>query len=276
MRNSSEEHARLRRVLMNAGRKERAPARLSANLLALAAANAVLTTTTPASASSGVVAITEGANVAPAAMVAPTVSTSTVSITTTIGTWKVVAVLLLATAGIATRVVTSISYSNAAPPAPTMTPAPGMVGSPAPSGPSVIPQVPAVPNEMTSVAIGDLPSVPPAPQPTRRIVAASSTPGSPESTSAVARLAEETRRLTTIRRTIASGHPDEALRLLDGYALEFSSGALVEDAEVLRIECLDRTGRSQEAAERARRFLSERPASPYAARVRAMSSRLPQ
>jgi hypothetical protein len=128
------------------------------------------------------------------------------------------------------------------------------------------------------VSIDDLPSVPSAARPKRRVVASSSpaSPGpAPEPTSTVARLADETRRLGEIRATAAAGDAREALRLLDAYETEFPSGVLIEEAEVLRIECLERTGSAAEAGERARRFLIARPASPYAARVRAMAARQP-
>ncbi|AKV00202.1 hypothetical protein AKJ09_06865 [Labilithrix luteola] len=273
MSDSSEEREVLRRALVSSWHTERAPTRLRANLLALATTEAVLSTTSSSSASSGNGAVTQGSNVSPALAPASTAA----SVVTNVGTWKLVAALALAAGGLAATVVSRTSYTSATPlpavtsEATTSSPAalPGQsAGSPAPSAPFVS-------NEIASVSIHDLPSAPSALRPTPRVAAPSLRSESPQPANAGARLAEETGRLAAIRSAVAAGDPREALRLLDGYEAEFASGVLSEEAEVLRIECLERMGNAAQASERARRFLRERPASPYAARVRATSARQP-
>jgi hypothetical protein len=283
MNDMSEARARLRRAVLEAGRTERAPARLRASLVALATGHAVLTTASSSSASSGTAATAQASNVAPAISAASTMTTSVGSVATSVTLSKVVMVLALAlaAAGAASAVVWTSSSSSA--PRPTVTSeATATATTPAVRpGPSAVipaPSSASVPDEGTSVSIDELPSVPSAARPKPRVVASSSRASpspAPEATNTMARLADETRRLGEIRATAAAGDAREALRLLDGYETEFPSGVLIEEAEVLRIECLERTGSTAEAGERARRFLIGRPASPHAARVRAMAARQP-
>ena len=82
------------------------------------------------------------------------------------------------------------------------------------------------------------------------------------------RIAEQIRIVEASRAAIHAGRPLEALDWLDRYDTEFPSGALREEALVLRIETFVRLGRQREATEHAKRFLESRPKSPYAARVR--------
>ena len=61
--------------------------------------------------------------------------------------------------------------------------------------------------------------------------------------------------------------PEEALAELEAYRRKFSGGALAQEAEVLRIESLARSGRDDQARQAATAFLRAHPDSPLAARV---------
>jgi TolA-binding protein len=91
-----------------------------------------------------------------------------------------------------------------------------------------------------------------------------------EHASAVGALGEQVSALDSARRALASGDAASAIRQLDEYEARFPEGALVEEAEVLRVEALVATG-DRGAAERAgQRFLAAHPNSPHATRVRAL------
>lgn len=73
-------------------------------------------------------------------------------------------------------------------------------------------------------------------------------------------------------RTAMSDDPEAALAELEAYRRDFAGGALAQEAEVLRIESLARSGRADQAREAATVFLAAHPDSPLAARVRAVSA----
>ncbi len=81
-------------------------------------------------------------------------------------------------------------------------------------------------------------------------------------------LRAELTQLDAARSRLASGRPEEALRILDGYARSAPQGRLKLEAEVLRIDALSKSGRSAQAKARAREFLGRHPNSVLAARVR--------
>lgn len=81
-------------------------------------------------------------------------------------------------------------------------------------------------------------------------------------------LRAELAQLDAARARLASGRPDEALRLLDAYARSTPRGRLKLEAEVLRIDALAKSGRSAQAKARAQAFLARYPNSVLAARVR--------
>lgn len=87
-------------------------------------------------------------------------------------------------------------------------------------------------------------------------------------------LARETALVDSARRALATGDPTRALRLLDEHRLEFRSGAFILDAEVLRIEALERAGRTAEAGRLAHEFLARHPEGSYARRVRTVRDRM--
>lgn len=63
--------------------------------------------------------------------------------------------------------------------------------------------------------------------------------------------------------------PAIALQHLEEHARRFPHGVMEEEREAARIVALCQVGRADEARTLAARFLSERPTSPLAARVRA-------
>ena len=77
-----------------------------------------------------------------------------------------------------------------------------------------------------------------------------------------------------IRAASREGRTADAMRLLDEHDVRFPHGALAEETRVLRIETFAEAGRNAEAKALADQFLSERPRSPYAPRVRSTLSRL--
>ena len=81
-------------------------------------------------------------------------------------------------------------------------------------------------------------------------------------------LAAQVALLDSARSAIASGAFAEALRLADRYRVDFPSGELSPEAEVVAIEALVAEHARQAASERAARFLARYPGDPHAARVK--------
>jgi hypothetical protein len=88
-------------------------------------------------------------------------------------------------------------------------------------------------------------------------------------------LGEQVSALDRARRALASGDPASTLRQLDDYEARFPRSALVEEAEVLRVESLLAANDSAAAARAGNRFLAAHPGSPHAARVRALLGQAP-
>jgi outer membrane protein assembly factor BamD (BamD/ComL family) len=91
----------------------------------------------------------------------------------------------------------------------------------------------------------------------------------PESRAA-SRLREESAAVLAIRKTLLSGDPREALRMLDRAASEFPNGALAQEREALSIRALVDSGEKEAARRRGEAFLRAYPKSPHAAEVRAL------
>jgi hypothetical protein len=88
-------------------------------------------------------------------------------------------------------------------------------------------------------------------------------------------LGEQVSALDRARHALASGDPASTLRQLDDYEARFPRSALVEEAEVLRVESLLASNDSAAAARVAGRFLAAHPGSPHAARIRALLGQAP-
>ncbi|XYH94091.1 hypothetical protein ACMHYB_40520 [Sorangium sp. So ce1128] len=74
--------------------------------------------------------------------------------------------------------------------------------------------------------------------------------------------------LDAARASLSSGNAQGALSLLDAYTREHPRGRLRLEAEVLRIDALAKSGRTDAAAQRAEAFLRRHPNSVLASRVR--------
>ena len=81
-------------------------------------------------------------------------------------------------------------------------------------------------------------------------------------------LAHELSSLDAARGLLARGDATGALARLDAYGRAYPHGRLGLEAEVLRIDALDQSGRSDAARARAQAFLQRHPHSVLAARVR--------
>ncbi len=81
-------------------------------------------------------------------------------------------------------------------------------------------------------------------------------------------LAHELSSLDAARGSLARGDATGALARLDAYGRAYPHGRLGLEAEVLRIDALDQSGRSDAARARAEAFLQHHPHSVLAARVR--------
>ncbi len=89
------------------------------------------------------------------------------------------------------------------------------------------------------------------------------------------RLAAEVAVLDRARAALRRGDTVAATAALDEHAREFADGALVAEAELVRIETLIRAGQLEPARRRARDFLVRFPQSPLAKRLRSLVDRLP-
>jgi outer membrane protein assembly factor BamD (BamD/ComL family) len=76
--------------------------------------------------------------------------------------------------------------------------------------------------------------------------------------------------LDRARAALAGNDPARALTDLDEHEAEFPSGALAQEATLLRIEALVKLGRRSRAAEIARAFIADHPQSPHLSEVRAL------
>lgn len=146
------------------------------------------------------------------------------------------------------------------------------------------------PFQSTRISVGPE-MLPPtaAPNPTPELPARPSEPAQPSSTIAPRsdERAESTRRDETAvprpaptlgqelalvqaaRAALGAGDGKHALALLDQYARSTHKPRLADEATVVRLEALSRTGRGAEAAKLAREFVAEHPGSPLVDRARA-------
>ncbi len=83
-------------------------------------------------------------------------------------------------------------------------------------------------------------------------------------------ISEQIAELDRARAALDAGSTERALHLVDAYEASYPSGALVQEAELLRVEALVRAGNRPDAERAGKRFLAAYPKSPHAARVRAL------
>jgi hypothetical protein len=169
----------------------------------------------------------------------------------------------IATVGLVATGASFLAYQAFTPKAPEPSVAPSVQvaisnPAPAPVAPAPEPEKPASPavvaNEVT-------------PEPTEQppVVTNAPAPVQPRSSDA---LSAELARLDGARKKLSAGQATAALDTLDAYGREFPRGSLRLEASVLRIEALAKAGRTTEARDRAKRFLSAHPNSVLAARVK--------
>jgi hypothetical protein len=82
-------------------------------------------------------------------------------------------------------------------------------------------------------------------------------------------LGQELALVQAARAALDAGDGKHALALLDQYARSTHKPRLADEATVVRLEALSRTGRGAEAAKLAREFVAEHPGSPLVDRARA-------
>jgi hypothetical protein len=87
---------------------------------------------------------------------------------------------------------------------------------------------------------------------------------------AASALHKESLALGAARSKFAAGDARAALDAVNRMSAEFPRGRLVQEREVLAIDCLDAIGDRDGTRARARRFLDRFPESPYAAHVRSL------
>lgn len=103
--------------------------------------------------------------------------------------------------------------------------------------------------------------LPPPPVASERTSAPSAKPRPPA-------LSQEVAVLAKARQALQDGDAQRALAVLDQYRTQLRAGQLRLEAEVLRLEALSRLGATEEASQRARRFIDENPNSPLVDRAR--------
>jgi len=107
-----------------------------------------------------------------------------------------------------------------------------------------------------------------APPPAPVAPAAERSVKSARGTASALELRLELEALDQARSSLGAGQPSRALEKLDGYARSYPKGRLRMEAEVLRIDALNRSGQRELARRRAAMFLKRHPNSVLAARVR--------
>jgi hypothetical protein len=154
-----------------------------------------------------------------------------------------------------------LAFMSLRPQAPTAVVPPATVAA-APAAPPVAPIAPGIDNrELVPVTkLEDLPTL------------AGSNDTDAKSVSAPS-LAEEVAAIKSAKAALASGNAGQSLRELDNYRARFPRGRLAQEAAVVRIEALLKSGNSAAANAAADRFLSANASSPYAARVHTLIGR---
>jgi hypothetical protein len=79
---------------------------------------------------------------------------------------------------------------------------------------------------------------------------------------------EEVRLLNAAQEALRAGDPASALRVLQEHEARFPNGQMADARDVMSMLALAKSGRTTQACVEARRFLDNRPQSPFGARVR--------
>ncbi|AKV00582.1 hypothetical protein AKJ09_07245 [Labilithrix luteola] len=128
---------------------------------------------------------------------------------------------------------------------------------------------PASASPASSLRVEDLPN---AENKAKRAPAASASAAPKPSTSAAqdatATIDGEIAAIDAARASLAAGRSSEALSKVQSYRRSFPAPHFAGEADALEIQALAALGRTDEARQKADRFLASRPQSPYAQRVR--------
>jgi len=121
------------------------------------------------------------------------------------------------------------------------------------------------------------PAVRPAPETPIVDKASTATPAvvralTPGSSGSSVSLTDQVAAIDHARTTLESGDESNAIAQVDAYEARYADGAFRQEAELLRIDALDKRGEREKATAAGRRFLKAYPKSPHAARVRALIS----
>jgi hypothetical protein len=177
-----------------------------------------------------------------------------------IGKWIRIAMATVTAGALGTILVLSRHETAAPAPVPPATTATAeVVPTVAQAGP-----VPATADPPT-VDVGSLPRAPSA-RPTATLPTASARAAGSDTPS----LSSELAALEDARASLNAGKARDALAKLDAYDREFPAGHLRDEATVLRVEALIRSGDPASAQALAESFLAASPSSPYGTRVRSL------
>lgn len=92
-----------------------------------------------------------------------------------------------------------------------------------------------------------------------------------EAVASPSQIREELVLLDRARSLLQAGNAPPALTVLNDYRRRFPSGALKQEAAVLRVEALSQTGEKRRASALARRFAQQHPDSPHLERVETLA-----
>jgi hypothetical protein len=248
-----------RNALVKAGRVERASSSRRAKILAIGAGVAVGATVTTASTAAAATAASS-----------TSIPVSAVATGASFAGWKMVVVAagLLAASGVA---AVAVAVNERAVPPPRVESS-RMASPPGPT--STTTTIANRASEVPTMSVGDLPSAKDDARKPARASAPSVVANDPAPVAAPPSLADEMKSAEAIRAASREGRTADAIRLLDEHDARFPNGALAEETLVLRIETFAKAARAAEAKALADKFLTERPKSPYAPRVRSTMSRL--
>jgi hypothetical protein len=161
-------------------------------------------------------------------------------------------------------------------PKPSIAPPREVVASPRPA-PASTGVAPADTNDPLAGLPATLPAVDPEPTGAGALAGGVSGEGTssppPSQPTPATTLREEAALLESVRESLAASRAATALDALDRYDGRFPSGALSEEAAVLRVEALLGVGRREEARRSVEQFAAKHPASSYVPRMRALLER---
>jgi hypothetical protein len=171
--------------------------------------------------------------------------------------WGLFGTVLVGAAAVALLVLGHHAAKPLAPANPAVLVAPAPVPAPAPE------PVAAAPTNGDSAQVTKLEDLPTLPDSSASDAAHAAAPS----------LADEVAAIKSAKAALASGNAADSLRQLDAYRVHFAHGRLSQEASVVRIEALLKSGNQTAAKAAADRFLAVHADSPYASRVHTLIAR---